>query len=89
MLAIVGMYDLVQILEACAPLQRNVSVQQLLTSLDIPGGVYLKPVLIKEALHVSVGSALLAGIVEGRASTSHAPGLLHEYRMDETQRSQR
>ena len=76
-LAVVGMHNLIQLLEARAPLQRNVSVQHLLPGLDVAGGVYLEPVLVKETLHVSVGSALLAGIVEGRAATSHAPRLLH------------
>jgi hypothetical protein len=83
-LAVVGMHNLAQLLEARAPLQRNVSVQQLLPGLDVAGGVYLELVLIKMAHHVSVGGALLAGIVKGRAATSHAPRLLHIGRKTKT-----
>ena len=75
MLAVIGMNNLVQILEARAPLQGNVSVKQLLPGLDVAGGIYLEPILVEEALHVSVGGALLAGVIKGRAAASHAPGL--------------
>jgi len=87
-LAVVGMYNLIQLLEARAPLQRNVSVQHLLPGLDVAGGVYLEPVLVKETLHVSVGSALLAGIVERRTATPHAPRLLHVGRITKKARGE-
>ena len=74
-LAVIRMYNLVQILEARAPLQGNVSVQQLLPGLDVACGIYLEPILVEEALHMSVRGALLAGVVKGRAAASHAPGL--------------
>ena len=73
---VVSVHDFIQFLEASTPLQRNVSVKKLIISLNITGGINLKPVLVKESDHFGVGSSLFAGVVVGGTSTSHSPGLM-------------
>ena len=75
MLTVVCVHNLVQLLEASTPLQRNVSVKKLITGLNITGGVNLKPVLVKESDHFGVGGSLFAGVVVGGAAAAHSPGL--------------
>ena len=80
MLTIISMHNVIQLLEASTPLQRNVSVKKLLPCFNITGGINLKPVLIKESDHFCVGGSLLAGIVVGSAATTHSPSLYERNR---------
>lgn len=74
------MNDVIQLLEAGAPLQRNVSVQQLLSRRDVPRGINFKSVLVEESDHAGVGRPFLAGVVEWGAAASHSPRLVRSFR---------
>ena len=75
---IVFVHNIVQLLEASTPLQRNVSVKKLFIDLNITSGINLKPVFIKESDHFGVSGSLFAGVVVRGASTTHSPGLIEK-----------
>jgi len=75
-LLLVSMNDLVKLSETCAPLERNVCVEKLISLSDILASVNLECVLVKVSDHSSVGGSLFAGVVKWSTSTGHSPGLV-------------
>ena len=68
------MDDLIELREASAPLEADVSVEKLLVLLDVAVGEDLETILVEVTDHAGVGGTLLAGVVEGGAAGAHAPG---------------
>ena len=69
-------HDLVQVAEALPPLQTDVSVHQLLVSLDVLRSMDLKAILIEKSGHLSIGVGRLVGVIVRGTATAHCPGLV-------------